>query len=128
MAKQLILLDTSVLIDYFRKQDKQRSQLLSLVQQGYTLRISAITEFEIYSGVGEVQRPFWEALLERVEVLPFGSAEVHMAVSIQQDLKRARKQLDLPDLFIAATALVNGLPIATLNRKHFERIPKLTVI
>lgn len=84
MAKQLILLDTSVLIDYFRKQDKQRSQLLSLVQQGYSLRISAITEYEIYSGVGEVQRPFWEALLERIEVLPFGSAEEHRAVSMQE--------------------------------------------
>lgn len=128
MAKPLILLDTSVLIDYFRKQDKERSQLLGLVRQGYNPKISAITEYEIYSGAFEIQRPFWETLLERIEVLPFGSAEAHRAVSLQKDLKRVRKQLDLPDLLIAATALVHGLPIATLNRKHFERVPGLTVI
>lgn len=128
MAKHLILLDTSILIEYFRKQDKERSELFSLVKKGYSPRISAITEFEIYAGVVETQRPFWEALLERVEVLPFGSAEAHSAVSLQLELKRSRKQLDLPDLLIAATAMVNGLPIATLNRKHFERVPGLSVI
>lgn len=127
MEKLLILLDTSVLIDYFRKQDKQRSLLFQLVQQGCQLRISAVTEFEIFSGVTDAQQAFWNSLLEEVMGIPFGSIEAHQAVSTQRELRRARKQLDIPDLFIAATALVHGLPIATLNRKHFERVAGLQI-
>ena len=127
MEKLLILLDTSVLIDYFRKQDKQRSLLFQLVQQGYQLRISAVTEFEIFSGVTDAQQAFWNSLLEEVMVIPFGTTEAHQAVSTQRELRHARKQLDIPDLFIAATALVHSLPIATLNRKHLERVIGLQI-
>jgi len=32
------------------------------------------------------------------------------------------------DLFIAATAVVNELPLATLNRKHFESVDGLKLL
>ena len=41
---------------------------------------------------------------------------------------RKRKLIDTADLFIAATAIANKLPFATLNRKHFERIDGLAII
>ena len=50
MAGKIILVDTSILIDLFRKTDKNNSALISLVRQGYTYCISAITEYEIYTG------------------------------------------------------------------------------
>ncbi len=50
------------------------------------------------------------------------------AVNINATLKRKRKQIDLADLFIAATAVTHSLSIATLNRKHFDRIETLNVI
>jgi tRNA(fMet)-specific endonuclease VapC len=43
-------------------------------------------------------------------------------------LKRKRKQIDIADLFIAATAVTNKMSLATLNRKHFDRIDTLTLI
>lgn len=36
MADKIILIDTSVLIDYFRKTDKENAALVALVKQGYT--------------------------------------------------------------------------------------------
>ena len=51
-----------------------------------------------------------------------------MARKIARQLKRNRKQLDTPDILIAATTLVNGLPLATLNRNHFERIDGLRIV
>ena len=36
--------------------------------------------------------------------------------------KRAGAQPELADALIAATAIVHGLKLATLNRKHFERL------
>jgi tRNA(fMet)-specific endonuclease VapC len=44
------------------------------------------------------------------------------------DSKKVSKQIDLADLLIAATAQQNGLPLATLNTKHFSRIEGLEVV
>ena len=60
MAENIILIDTSILIDYFRKSDKTNSKLISLTQKGYKFHISSITEYEIYAGSSLVQQKFWE--------------------------------------------------------------------
>ena len=128
MADKIVLVDTSILIDLFRKTDKANSALVSLVKQGYEYCISAITEYEIYTGAALGQLQFWETFLQKTEVLPFDKTVAKVAVSINNDLKRKRKQIALPDLFIAATAMANNLPIATLNVKHFERIETLAIL
>lgn len=50
MADKIVLADTSILIDLFRKSEKANSRFVQLVLQGYELQISAITEYEVYSG------------------------------------------------------------------------------
>jgi predicted nucleic acid-binding protein len=128
MANKIILADTSVLIDYFRKTDKSNSVLISLFDQGYDFTISAITHYEIYSGTTNTQLSFWQTLLKNVNVLVFDQNVAQSAVDINSDLKRKRKQIETADLLIAATAIANDLPFATLNRKHFDRIDGLTII
>ena len=128
MAEKIVLVDTSILIDLFRKTDKSNSKLISLVRQGYTYCISAVTEYEIYTGATSMQYVFWQNLLEKIQVMPFNHNVVSVAVDINSDLKHKRKQIDLADLFIAATAVSNGYTMATLNRKHFERIERLQLI
>jgi tRNA(fMet)-specific endonuclease VapC len=128
MADKIVLADTSILIDYFRKTEKSNSALVKLFQQGYDFCISAITEYEIYSGATESQLSFWEEILKQTKVLPFDQSVVKEAVNINNALKRKRKQIDLADLFIGATAVAKNLPFATLNRKHFERIDKLQIV
>jgi len=128
MANKIVLADTSILIDLFRKSEKANSKFVQLALKGYEFQISAITEYEVYSGATTVQLPFWDDLLKKVKVLSFDKDVVKMAVSINNRLKQKRKQIDLADLFIAATALANNLAFATLNKKHFERIDDLKII
>lgn len=128
MADEIVLVDTSILIDYFRKQDKEKSSLVALVKQGYNYCISSVTEYEIYRGALLGQLSFWDHLLQRVEVLPFDKAASRVAVDINAELKRKRKQIEIPDLFIAAIAITNNLSLSTLNKKHFDRIDKLQLI
>ena len=128
MADKIVLVDTSMLIDLFRKTDKTKSALITLVRGGYTFCISAITEYEIYTGADFGQVEFWDDFLKKVEVLPFDKKVARIAVDLNRSLKKKRKQIDIPDLFIAATAVANDLPIATLNKNHFERINELTVL
>ncbi len=128
MADQIVLADTSILIDLFRKSEKANSRFVQLALEGYQFQISAITEYEVYSGATIGQLPFWDDLLQKINVLPFDKDVVKQAVIINRQLKQKRKQIDLADLFIAATAIANNLTFATLNRKHFERIDKLDII
>ncbi|HEX5150748.1 MAG TPA: type II toxin-antitoxin system VapC family toxin [Parafilimonas sp.] len=112
------MVDTSILIDLFRKTNKANSRLISLVRQGFIYTISAVTEYEIYTGATLGQVDFWDSFLERTEVFPFDKAVAKVAVNINRELKRKRKLIDTADLFIAATAIANSLSFATLNRKH----------
>lgn len=128
MADKIVLADTSILIDLFRKSDKSNSRFVQLAMQGFEFKISAITEYEVYSGATKAQLSFWDDLLEKVNILPFDKDVVKVAVTINSQLKQNRNQIDLADLFIAATALSNNLFFATLNRKHFDRIDELKII
>ncbi len=128
MADKIVLADTSILIDLFRKTKKVNSKFVQLALEGYEFQISAITAYEVYSGATIAQLPFWDDLLEKIIVLPFDKDVVKQAVIINRILKQKRKQIELADLFIAATAVNHDLSLATLNRKHFERIDLLTII
>lgn len=119
------MVDTSILIDYFRKMDKSKTRLFDLSQKSENLCISSITEFEIYTGAKGEQADFWKAMLSNFIVFPFDSDAALMAVDVQNKLKRHRKSIDKADLFIAATAIAHDLYFDTLNYKHFKNIKDL---
>ena len=128
MENIIIMVDTSILIDYYRKTEKANSVWISLVRKGYVFAISAVTKYEIYSGATIEQLDFWNNVFEVIDILPFNENAVDSAIEINKKLKKKRKQIDIADLFIAATAMSNNLPIATLNKKHFDRIEGLILI
>ncbi len=128
MADKILVIDTTLLIDYFRKTDKSKSRLVQLSQKFEQLAISSVTEFEVYSGATTAQLPFWQELLSEIIVLPFDSKAAHIAVDVLQKLKKLRITIDKADLFIAATAIANNLTLDTLNRKHFDKIEQLALL
>ena len=64
MANKEALVDTSILIDYFRKTDKSKTQLIKLINRDFKFKISSITEYEIYSGATASQKGFWDDILK----------------------------------------------------------------
>ncbi|MHA4742491.1 type II toxin-antitoxin system VapC family toxin [Dyadobacter sp. MSC1_007] len=128
MEKKLILVDTSILIDFFRKTDKSNSQLIKLVRDNSAYCISVVTEFEIYTGTSASQTQYWEEFLFRTKVLAFDKEVARVAVAISKVLKQNNKQIGMADLFIAATGVYHNLPLATLNSKHFQRIDGLELL
>ena len=127
MADKTLMIDTGLLIDYFRKTDKPNARLVQLSTQFEQLAISSVTEFELYSGATLSQLTFWNKLLSEIIVLPFDSKAARIAAETQQKLKKIRKTIEKADLFIAATAISNNLSLDTFNRKHFEMIDRLTL-
>jgi predicted nucleic acid-binding protein len=128
MADKIVLVDTSILIDYYRKTDKEKSVWINLVRQGYSFAVSVVTKYEIYAGASAIQLTFWDSVFKAIMVISLDELSVDSAVTINTVLKRKRKQIDLADLFIAATAVAYNLPLVTLNRKHFDRIDTLKLI
>lgn len=127
MESSPILIDTSVLIDYFRKKNKGKTFLYSL-SLNYNFAISTITEFEFLVGLADKHLKFAYKLFRNFLILPSDSRCVKAATKIYNDLKSKNQLISPPDIFIAATATANNLSFATLNLKHFERISNIELI
>ncbi|KGE87019.1 type II toxin-antitoxin system VapC family toxin [Phaeodactylibacter xiamenensis] len=128
MANEVICLDSSILIDYFRKSKKENSFFFELSNRYSSFAVSVITEFEILSGSNQKQKDFWNQFFHQILVIPFDHKSNKEAIKIFHDLKRQRKLIDLPDLFIGATAKAHNLKLATLNEKDFSRISGLEIL
>jgi len=124
----MILLDSSVLIELFRKKDKKKTLFYILSQSNKDLCISSITYYEIGIGNRKSHFEYWDTLTENLTVIPFDKACSISAIEIYLNLLGTNKMIDLADLLIGATALTHNIPIATLNIKHFERIKGLEII
>ena len=122
------MIDTSLLVDYFRKTDKVNARLVTHFKNYGQLYISSITEFKVLNGAKQLHLDFWEGMLPRFTVLDFDSKVARQAAAITQELKSKRKTIDKPDLFIAATAVTHELHFDTLNIKGFTHIEKLLML
>lgn len=125
MATPGVLIDTSIVIEYLRKQNKQKSILYNIVNS-YDLCLSTIVEFELYTGVTDAQkrRDVQEVLTWGI-VLPLTSDIAQAAATIYQQLRAKNQLIDIRDILIAATAIAHDLPLMTLNTAHFNRIDGL---
>lgn len=128
MADKKLMVDTSILIDYFRKSNKEKTRLIQHFRNYSSIYISIITEFEIFNRAKEIHKEFWDKMLSRITVIDFDSRTARVAADIVAELKPKRKTIDKPDLFIAATAIVHELTFDTLNTKHFIDIKNLDLL
>ena len=128
MESRVICLDTSVLIDHYRKKDKSKSMFFRLTEKYVLFVVSSVTIYELYLGNSEEQNIFWDNFFSQITILPFDTKAAKKATEIYQQLKRDNKLIEMPDILIAGIALQNNLPLATLNKKHFERIKGLQIV
>lgn len=124
MKSKAILVDTSLVIDLLRRQDKQNSWLYDLAIQRVDISASILTHTEFYSGASvwddKKAKQDLEKILKGIKLI--GVSE---SISKQGGKLRMLNSIDLVDAIIAATAVENDLPLATLNPKHFKKIAGL---
>jgi len=116
---------------------KERPQGLAIAWLG-TVRLaetflSAITFAELRRGIeklpaGRKRRELenWlrdEVVVEyKARIFAVDEVVADLAGKISVEAERVGLSIDLTDTLIAATARVHGLKVATLNRKHFEKL------
>jgi tRNA(fMet)-specific endonuclease VapC len=127
MESSLICLDTSILIDFFRSKDKETTAFYKL-SENYDFAISIITRYEFALGFKDPENPFLKDLLSDMEILNFDIKCSVKAENIYRTLKKENLLIPALDIFIGASAIVNNMRIATMNKEHFKRIPDLVLV
>jgi predicted nucleic acid-binding protein len=128
MANTHILIDTTIFVDHLRKQNKRNSILYRLSGTS-VLYTATMVEFELFAGATN-QRKYQDVqqILQPCHVLSLTSPIAQRAGTIYQDLKRQNLIIEIRDMLIAATALEEGLPLMTINEKHFRRIQGINLL
>ncbi len=128
MEDRSILVDTSIIIELLRKKNKQNTYLWRLKELNFNCFVSAITVFELYAGaITKKHKEDLRKLLKWMEIIPFTNEIAQLAADIYKDLKLNNQLIEFRDIFIGATALEGRLPMATLNKEHFERIKGIDI-
>ena len=87
--------------------------------------LSAISKIEVlgYHRLTSDHRRKLEKLFEVAVVLPISEEVIEMAIALRQ-----QKKMSLGDSIVAATALVQGMILATANIQGFEWIESLRLV
>lgn len=124
-----VLLDTNILIDYFR------GKIELEISPKTSLFISVITEIEILYGASKSNHPQKNIAVLRnfindfnIQIIPVDSTVAQVFVTEKRTLENQRVKLEDYDLFIAATVISNNLTLASHNQRHFKRIKHLKLI
>lgn len=106
MATRRILVDSSLIIEYYRKTKKENCQLYQLFRMNTRLYISAITVYELLCGAKTSQlRQDTEDIISLFEILEFGQNEAKTASTLYRKLKQKNQIIETADILIVATAL-----------------------
>ena len=122
----LYLCDTCILIDYLRGNQEVQKKLL--YDRQYGLGMSAITYMELMVGalnkheISIIKKAF--ADIQIIEFSEYISAKSRMLI---EQFSKSHGLL-IPDAIIAATAMINKIPLYTANIKDFHFIPDLELI
>lgn len=107
----MVVLDTNIIIDHLRLQQKQKdSHLMKIAKQKpkEVLALSLVSTQELYEG---------QSTKNAQEV-------AQLAGEIARDLDRP---IELADAAIAATVILNGSSLLTLNKEDFTGIKNLLI-
>jgi len=113
------LLDTTVLVDYFRGRQGASLLLERLVDEGHTLALCGINVAELFAGLPERQRPLARELIDSLHYLEIPPQVAELAGTIRFNVARRGVAIHLPDAMIAAVALANDATLVTANVRDF---------
>jgi len=124
----MVVIDTNIIIDHLRLQKKEQESLLMKIAKQLpkkTLALSIISVQELYEGAStrdSQKEQYLLATISPLKILSYNYEVAQLAGQIAIDLDRP---IELADAAIAATAILNGAFLHTVNKKKFRDIKNL---
>lgn len=126
-----LILETTFLVDLERERLRGApGDAVAFLERHRTRRLcaSVISVGELAAGAAAHEREAWDEMLGNLLILPVDREVCWRYGRIFRHLKANGRLIGGNDLWIAATALENGLPVVTRNVGHFRRVPELQVL
>ncbi|MGH3288232.1 MAG: type II toxin-antitoxin system VapC family toxin [Streptosporangiaceae bacterium] len=121
----MILVDSDVLIEHLRGKTAARDWLVGARQSSGPLAISVVSLTEVAGGMRQPERREVMRLLGSMQRFEITEQVAWRAAILMQEYRRSHSGIGLGDYLIAATALTEGLELATLNIRHYPMLPEL---
>lgn len=118
-------LDTNVLIELARR------KLIRYIDREDQLYIPWIVAYEYIRGLAYLGRDTGlvkHELESRFNIIYPTNSILVKAVEIYLSLRKRGELIPDPDILIAASCIANNIPLATMNRSHFNRIEGLELV
>lgn len=126
----MIGIDTSTLIDLYKKDEKLQKLLQSIDEE---IVLNDLTYLELMAGLDpklhKNEETFYDKLYENIKSLQLQRCSSKKARDIIWNLKKQGKTIHVMDATIASICLNNNVTkIITKNKKDFKHIKKITVL
>ena len=119
---ELFLLDTDVLVDFFRGHSKA---VAFINAHSPRIILSSVVVAELYAGVkGDAEQATLENFISLFRVVPV-SAEIAKAGGLYKRDYGKSHGIGLADAILAATAQAENAELKTLNTKHYPMLKSL---
>jgi predicted nucleic acid-binding protein len=126
-----LILETTFLIDLERELGQgiegPTHDFLS-AHHASQLHITFTVAGELAAGVSLDRRVMWEQFIAPLRLLPYTPDVCWEYGQAFKFLQANGLLIGTNDLWIAATAIVHGIPLVTRNKRHFQRVPRLEVL
>ncbi len=113
-----ILLDSDIIISWLKGYKPVSSIVIRLLDEGESLLWTPVSVAEIFAGVRKPEEGRAEGLFLILDPLAL-SGEIGRKAGLYLSAFGKSHGVELGDALIAASAVVNRLPLWTLNRKHY---------
>ena len=121
-----VLVDTSMLIDYLRCKEKNKTPFYRIFSQSkYHPVISLITVTELWAGQSLKDKKTLRVVEELVKKCKIIYLNLKTSKQAGEILRQTNYQVSFQDAQIAALALENQLPLFTLDTQDFQKIKGL---
>jgi predicted nucleic acid-binding protein len=127
------LLDTTILVDFLRRQDPARQAVQAMEEAGERVGTTEVNAFELLLGAYASGRAnpgrlaAVEKLLNRLEVIPLNRAGAVRAAQVLSALRAGGRDGGVLDALIAGITLASGYDTIVSRDEGFRRIPGLKV-
>jgi len=127
MNPEIVMVDTSVWIDFFRNGNSKASEDLSSLIEHDLVCICGIVELEIIQGLKENEKGIVLSALDVVNYIEITRQDYKLAGNLINKLRKNGITVPSSDAIIAACSINNDFKLLTFDKDfiHFKQLRKL---